>query len=160
MVKKELNVSYQVWATATELPKEDLELLEEARKATVKAYAPYSHFRVGAAALLANGKIISGANQENASFPAGTCAERVVLAAASAMYNSTSILTLAISYESDQRKSDSPVAPCGICRQALLEFSTQFNQPIRLLLAGMEGMVYEIGDAATLLPFSFKATDL
>lgn len=160
MVKKELNVGYQVWNTATELLKEDLALLEEARRATAKAYAPYSRFRVGAAALLANGKIVSGANQENASFPAGTCAERVVLAAASAMYNGTSILTLAISYESDQRKSDKPVAPCGICRQAILEFATQFNQPIRLLLAGMEGMVYEIGDAASLLPFSFKATDL
>lgn len=161
MRKEAISFEYGVLDDASLLSKTDKELLQKAKLATQTSYAPYSQFCVGAAALLANGVIISGSNQENASSPAGLCAERVVLAAAAATHHNIPIETIAISYDNKRTStSGRPVAPCGICRQSLLETQSQQQTPIRLILSGMEGKVLIIDDIRHLLPFSFTAADM
>jgi len=157
---KEIRFQYQVLPDASMLSSEDAQLLQMARAATSKAYAPYSQFNVGAVAMLNNGKTIEGTNQENASYPIGICAERVLLSAVSSLYNGVAIKTIAISCHNLKGESKNPVSPCGLCRQSLLEQTLRQHQPIRLILSGMEGMVYIIDDATFLLPLSFTADDM
>jgi cytidine deaminase len=142
------------------LPVEDGALLQKAKDACHLAYAPYSLFKVGAVALLSNGHVISGANQENASFPAGLCAERVLLATASGSYPNCSITTIAISYVGENINSHHPITPCGICRQSLVEYEQRFRSPIKLILGGQTGKVYLLSSASLLLPLSFGSEDM
>ncbi|MDP4255034.1 MAG: cytidine deaminase, partial [Bacteroidota bacterium] len=114
MEKKEFAFSFEVYGSADELNRDDAALLRLAREATKKSYAPYSRFRVGAAARLLSGELVTGANQENASFPAGLCAEGVLLATASSLYPGMAIDTLAVSYDNERGPSDRPISPCGI----------------------------------------------
>jgi cytidine deaminase len=160
MQKKEYHFSYKVYDSAAELPAEDGLLLDKAREATAHAYAPYSHFRVGAAARLNNDQFITGSNQENASFPAGICAERVLLSVAASIYPDMPIRAIAISYFNEKGPAEQPISPCGICRQSLQEFETRTRQPIRLILGGQTGPVYVIPQSGSLLPFAFVADDL
>lgn len=148
------------YESSDELSNEDAALLQQARITTEQAYAPYSNFKVGAAALLANGAIVSGTNQENASYPVGICAERVLLSAAAAQYPGTAIDTIAVSYKSDTIKNYEPVSPCGMCRQALIEQQERFNKNIRLILSGQNGKVHVIENAGDLLPFAFESSHL
>jgi cytidine deaminase len=156
MKEEVFQFSYLVYDSPDELSEEDRKLLSTALDATSLAYAPYSQFNVGAAAKLANGEIIKGGNQENASFPAGICAEGVVLAVASSQFPNVPIDTLAISYNSNSNKSDHPIAPCGICRQSLQQFRDKAGSPVRLILGGAEGKVFVVSDASALLPLAFK----
>lgn len=160
MQQHRIDFTYDVYDDISELKKEDAELLTRARTATKIAYAPYSNFYVGAAALLKNGEIVIGSNQENASYPVGICAERVLLGTAANLYPGIGIETMAISYDSKQEKSDRPISPCGMCRQALLEFENRTSQPIRLILSGQKGKVQVIHTVTNLLPFAFTSTDL
>lgn len=160
MKKVDFKFEFKVYESIDELTETDAALLDEARKVTKNAYAPYSHFRVGAAAKLNNGEIITGTNQENASFPLGLCAERVLLANAASMFPQTPIEAMAVSYHNKNGASINPISPCGICRQNLLEYETRFNQPIRIILGGQQGKVYIIEKAAMLLPLSFSADAL
>lgn len=160
MKKNDYSFSYEVYDSIADLKEEDAWLLQEAREVTQHAYAPYSNFQVGAVAKLVNGEIVAGSNQENASFPVGLCAERVLLASASSLYPKVPIESLAVSYRSGTAESDHPVAPCGICRQSLQEFEDRLKHPIRLILGGMEGKIYIIEKASMLLPLSFSGDDL
>ena len=152
--------SYEVYNSAADLNKEDAWLLQHAKETTKDAYAPYSHFQVGAAARLMNGSIVKGTNQENASYPVGICAERVLLSAAATLYPQVPIESIAISYRSPTVKSDHPVTPCGICRQSLQEYEQRVHNPIRLILGGIDGKIIIIEKASMLLPLSFGASDL
>jgi cytidine deaminase len=160
MKNEEYQFSFEVYDSGNELKKEDQELLDKAMAITKNAYAPYSHFHVGAAARLANGEIVTGTNQENASYPAGICAERVLLSVAASLYPNIPIESLAITHRPGKGVSDHPVAPCGICRQSLQEFENRVKQPIRLILGGMEGNIYVIPKASSLLPFGFSGDEL
>src|SRR3984957_14916568 len=160
MRREEFTFSFEVYDNVEELTTEDAFLLNEAKAVTRHAYAPYSRFRVGAAARLQNGEIITGTNQENASFPAGICAERVLLSAAAARYPGMPVESIAISYFNEQGPADRPISPCGICRQSLQEFETRTRQPIRLILGGQTGPVYVIPQSGSLLPIAFVADDL
>lgn len=161
MKKEQVSFSYEVWDAAGLLPEADRELFKKAQKVTRLAYAPYSRFFVGAAALLRNGQTITGTNQENASFPVGICAERVLLSAAASLYPGEPVLTIAISYFNENgSKSERPLAPCGICRQSLLEYEMRQRQPIRFILGGMEGKIFVIDDVKTLLPLYFSGSDM
>ena len=152
--------SISVYDSIEELSQEDAFILSEARAITQFAYAPYSNFLVGAAAKLINGETVTGTNQENASYPAGICAERVLLSCAASQYPGTGIETMAIAYNNLKGKSDRPVSPCGICRQSFAEFQQRTKTPMRIILSGMEGEVQVIENAAYLLPLVFSSDDL
>lgn len=161
-MKVKSEFEFEIFNDISELQKEDAELLEEARKTTQKAYAPYSNFFVGAAAIFNNGEKVYGTNQENASYPVGICAERVLLASAAMLQTDEPIKTMAISYNNLSRKgeSDQPISPCGMCRQSLAEYEDRTKQPMRIILSGMEGKVMIIESATQLLPFSFGGDSL
>jgi cytidine deaminase len=151
---------YEVFNDISELSEDDAWLLTEAREVTEQAYAPYSNFHVGAVAILENGEVVAGTNQENASYPVGICAERVLLGSVATIHPDVPIKTIAISYNSEEVKSDHPISPCGMCRQALLEYETRTKKPIRLIMSGQEGKVYIIKTASFLLPFAFTSNEL
>lgn len=160
MNKEEYRFGFEVYDSIDELDSHDAWLLNEARGVTQTAYAPYSNFNVGAVAKLANGEIVAGTNQENASYPVGLCAERVLLSSAATLYPNIGIETMAISYNNINGESNHPISPCGICRQSLSEYEERMHQSIRLILSGMEGKVYVIEKSSNLLPLSFSSTDL
>lgn len=160
MRKKELRFFVEVYSSVEELSTDDAALLAAARAVTGQAYAPYSRFLVGAAASLQNGKIITATNQENASYPVGICAERVLLSAVASQEQGVAIHTIAVSYNNLQGESNHPVSPCGICRQSLAEYEERFGQPIRIILSGMTGEVHIVDTVQHLLPLSFGSTDM
>lgn len=137
-----------------DLSEKDRKLIDAAKEATNRSYAPYSHFSVGAAALLANGIIVTGTNQENAAYPSGTCAERTALFYANSQYPDQAVDTLAIAARSEAGYLDSPIPPCGACRQVLLETEQRFHHPMRILLYSKED-IYLIEGTKDLLPLSF-----
>src|SRR4051812_31499587 len=128
------SISYKELENENEMPPQLSALLEKAKQAIKNAYAPYSKFKVGAAVLLANDTVITGSNQENASSPAGICAERVALSAASAMHPNEAVIAIAISAKGNDKTVISPVTPCGICRQTLLEYEFRFDRNIQIIL--------------------------
>lgn len=130
-------------------------LMHEAVKAKENAYAPYSKFMVGAALLLANGEVIRGNNQENMAYPSGQCAERVAFYFAGAQYPGVPILKVAITAASSEFPSDHPVAPCGACRQAMLEYEMNQDVAITLIMKGTTGKVYRLSGVRQLLPLFF-----
>ncbi len=160
MKRLEQTISYEVYNSSDELNEADKLLLNEARSLTALSYAPYSKFHVAAVARMSNGEIVNGTNQENASFPVGLCAERVLLAAASSVFPGEAIDTMAISYNNNRDESEHPVAPCGICRQSLAEFETRMKQPVRLILSGQKGEVLIFEKSTLLLPFGFDGAEL
>ncbi len=157
MKKEQLSIDYRI------LPREEfddaLRQLEDAAiEAARKAYAPYSHFSVGAALRLEDGTIITGSNQENASYPLGICAERNALFHAGATYPDKAVKELLIvAFAGDKRANRA--APCGGCRQVILETSARYHTPIRIILPGeKDALILE--DNAYLLPFGFDASFL
>ena len=151
-----IQIPFTAFDQITDLDPDDATLVKDARDICKSAYAPYSKFRVGAMALMEDGSRIHGTNQENASYPIGLCAERVLLAAVSSIAPGKAIKSMAISYESDEVDANAPVAPCGICRQSLVEFESRFKNPMRLLLSGQSGKIILVNSASDLLPFAFK----
>jgi cytidine deaminase len=156
-MKKQFSFEYEVFESITDLNEKDAQLLEKARDLTDDAYAPYSQFRVAAVARMADGSLIAGTNQENASYPVGICAERVLLSTISSIKPRMAIESIAISYNSNQVRSEQPVSPCGICRQSLQEYEQRIKQPIRLIMAGMKGQIIILKDSAALLPLAFTS---
>ena len=155
----EFKIIYKV-RCHSELSPEEQALLTSATEAATKAYAPYSHFRVGAAVLLENGEILSGCNQENAAFPSGLCAERVTVFYANAKYPDVAVDTLLITVlDENGNYRGEPVPPCGACRQVLSETETRQGKPMRILLVG-KSEVHEFSSVSDLLPFIFSGNEL
>ena len=144
----------------SELSADEQLLLAQATEAMQRAYAPYSGFRVGAAIVLENGVIVQGNNQENMAYPSGLCAERVAFFHAGAMYPGERIHKLAITAGSDQFPSERPIAPCGACRQSMLEYELNQGQPITLLMRGLKGRIYRVKGIQSLLPLYFNEEGL
>ncbi|MBQ2169585.1 MAG: cytidine deaminase [Prevotella sp.] len=155
-LKIEIDIQY---CSTDELSVEDRELVEKAIKATDNSYSKYSHFCVGAAVRLADGAIVIGANQENAAFPSGLCAERSAIFAAQSQFPELAITTLAIAAKNHNGLVPHAVSPCGACRQVILEIEDRYKQPIRILLYGTEG-TYVIKSIKDLMPLSFAETDM
>lgn len=143
-----------VQAQKSELSESQQSLLDAAHTAATKAYAPYSNFRVGAAVLLENGTMVTGANHENAAYPAGICAERAALAAIPAD-KSNRVKTIAIAYLPGEGAGNGPLSPCGICRQTILEAELFQEAPIAVLMSSPQGEVLMVEAARHLLPFHF-----
>lgn len=157
---KELNLNVKIGLYAIEeLDAPDRELVERAIDATNGAYAPYSGFFVGAALRLANGDIVIGANQENAAFPSGLCAERTAVFAAQANHPTQAIHTLAIAARNAGGLTAQPVSPCGACRQVILEIEERYKQPVRILLYGTSG-IYVVDSIKDLLPLCFVDSNM
>jgi len=155
MNQKDIVISIKV-ALYDELGEADRHLVDEARAATLRAYAPYSNFRVGAAVLLDNGEVLSGSNQENAAYPSGLCAERTTAFYAHSRYPDARFETVAIAArDTSGNEIMSPISPCGACRQSLLEFETLARHDVRVLLVGAEE-IYILPSVKSLLPLSFS----
>ena len=152
MTEKNITTKVQVLAY-NELNQEDKNLVDLAKEATKSSYTPYSHFNVGAALLLDNGVMIKGANQENAAF-AGICAERSACYNAGANYPGVGIKKVAITAFQNGDFVKEPCAPCGVCRQALLEFEVQAGHPMEVILIGRDP-IYRLESIKSTLPLSF-----
>lgn len=150
----------EVFNSLADLPSEIQSLLLQAIETRKNAYAPYSKFRVGAAILLENGKVVVGSNQENAAYPSGLCAERVAIFQAGAIYPNVKMLTLAITAASDTNPTVSPIPPCGGCRQAIAEYEFKQETPIEIYFMGEKGVIYKSNSITNLLPLSFDKTSL
>lgn len=155
-----INTRFTVYSSLDLLPSEIQSLMLQAVEVRKNAYAPYSHFRVGAAILLDNGKIVLGSNQENAAYPSGLCAERVAIFQAGAIYPDAKIVKLAITAASDTNPTTSPIPPCGACRQSIAEYEFKQENPIEIYFMGETGEVYLSDSIANLLPLSFDKSSL
>lgn len=153
MQEKKVITKIQVYSY-TDLTEADKKLIDLAKEATKSSYTPYSHFNVGAAVRLENGVLIKGCNQENAAFPAGICAERSACFNAGANYPDVAIEAIAIIAVQNGEVVKDPCSPCGVCRQALLEFETRSGKPMQVLLAGRD-KVFHLESMKSLLPLSF-----
>lgn len=154
MMKRKIEITFEVFAPE-ELCAEDKMLMESAREATRRSYAPYSRFHVGAAALLENGIIVTGTNQENVASPSGLCAERTTLFYANSQYPDVPVVALAIAADSEKGGMvHTPISPCGACRQVMLETEKRYGTPMRVLLCGMEEVIV-VQSAQALLPLAF-----
>jgi len=160
MRKEQFICPYTVYDNPDELDPQDAELLRWAHEATARSYAPYSKFHVGAAARMANGEIVTGNNIENAAYPSGLCAERVTLFAAQAKFPGVPIEALAVVAHSETKTIDEPVAPCGACRQVMVEVERLSKRPMRILCQGETGAIMAFDGIESLMPFIFKDTFL
>ncbi len=154
-----LTTAIEVYDSRDELTAIEQTLIDAAEKACHKAYAPYSEFNVGAAVLLENGEIITGSNQENAAYPSGLCAERTAIFYANAQYPDSPVQSIAIIAKNKNGVLENPVAPCGACRQVLLETELRFKKPYDILLVG-QSSIQKIKSSKDLLPLSFVGEGL
>ncbi len=149
-MKKEFRFDYEHYEALEALSEADRELVAEAEKATAQAQAPYSKFRVGAAARLRSGKILRGSNIESEVYPAGLCAERTLLFYAQANHAGDPVQTLAIASNPSVREC----YPCGQCRQVMIDVERRQGSPMRVVMSG-NGTATAVESAALLLPFTF-----
>ncbi len=159
MAEKQLNITYQEYSSVEEMPEEDQVLVAAALEAQKGSYSPYSHFQVGAALRLANGVIVKGANQENAAYPSGLCAERTTLFWAGANYPDVPMDTLAIAGSDHGVLCDSPASPCGACRQVMAEYQKKHNRPMKVILVGAK-RIRKFFSVDDILPFIFDSLSM
>ena len=151
IMENRFSFDYQHYDSPEGMPAGDRELVEEARPAVARAYAPYSKFRVGAAARLRSGKILCGSNQESEVFPSGMCAERSLLYYLQANFSGVRIVALATASVPGEREC----YPCGACRQVLADTEKRQGSPIRVVMcSGHSATVVQ--EARQLLPFTFE----
>ena len=159
MKKRDISVSVDIYESRGEMPEEYRNLVSEATAAAKSAYAPYSGFCVGAAVMMENGEVITGSNQENAAYPSGLCAERVAVFYAKAKYPDVAIKQLAVVALKGVEVVDPPAAPCGACRQVLIEYEEKQGSPLKLLLSGKNETI-KVTSSADLMPLSFGSKEL
>ena len=150
-----ISANLEVYESQAELPGDVERLMEKAIEAREKSYSPYSKFKVGAAILLENGEVVTGSNQENASYPAGLCAERTAIFYAGAKYPGISILKMALTARSENHQVEVPTPPCGSCRQAIAEYEVKQKQSIEIYFMGEKGKVVKSNSISDLLPLIF-----
>lgn len=156
----EITSKIEQYQSAKELPENEQLLIEKAYEYAQYAHAPYSNFKVGCAIKLENGKIVGGSNQENASYPAGICAERTALSSCASQFPNVAIEKMAIVVNDENFLLTMPTAPCGICRQTIQEVEGMYNKQIQILFPGENGSFYKAESIKSLLPLSFKAKHL
>lgn len=156
MTEQELRIQFVEYSSIDELNAEDKELATEAVAAMGNAYAPYSHFHVGAAVRMSNGQIVRGSNQENAAFPSGLCAERTAMFAASAKYPDKDMHSIAIAGGVHGRLADAPTTPCGACRQVMAQYQTKSGKPMTVIMVGKR-KIWKFEKVDYILPFIFDS---
>jgi cytidine deaminase len=155
MKKITISADLEVYDAEAELPQDVQDLMKEAIEARENSYSPYSKFKVGAAILLENGEVVTGSNQENASYPAGLCAERTAIFYAGAKYPGVKIIKMALSARSENHLVEVPTPPCGSCRQAIAEYEVKQDQAIEIYFMGEKGKVVKAQSISDLLPLIF-----
>ena len=160
MKEVKIESTIYVYDSLEELPSNIQLLMRKAAEAREKAYAPYSKFQVGTAILLDNNQIITGSNQENASYPSGLCAERTAIYYANSQYPNAQILQMAITAGSKNNKTTSPIPPCGACRQAIAEYEVKQDKSIEIYFMGEVGKVAKSNSLSNLLPLIFDKSVL
>ena len=155
MEKKTLTIPYEEYASVEELDAKDRALLEAAIAAVDGSYAPYSHFNVGAAVRLADGTVVKGANQENAAYPSGLCAERTAMFAASANHPGVPFESLAVVCSREGTLMPNPGSPCGACRQVMAQYEREAGRPMRIIL-GSGGPILVFEGVESLMPLIFN----
>ncbi len=156
MTEKAFNIKYEEYSSLDELNAEDRELAQAAIEGMRGSYAPYSHFNVGAAVRMTNGQIVRGANQENAAFPSGLCAERTAMFAASAKYPDKEMVSLALVGGIYGRITDEPATPCGACRQVMAQYQTRSGKPMSVIMVGAK-KVWKFEKIDDILPLIFDS---
>ena len=156
MTNKEIKIAYCEYESIDQLDSKDKVLAETAIEAISGSYAPYSKFNVGAAVRFDDGEIIKGANQENAAYPSGTCAERTALFYAGASRPDQPIEAIAIAASQNGELLENPVTPCGACRQVMVQYQIKSGIAMKVILIGSKKiMVFDkVND---LLPFVFDS---
>jgi len=152
--------AFEIFDSIDELDSESKYLAHKAKEAASHAYAPYSKFLVGAAVLLEDGKVITGTNQENAAYPSGMCAERVVMYAIASQYSDQKIVKLAVVAKRKNAKELFPATSCGACRQVMLEFEVRQQSPIQVVMQDQNHKWVVASSAESLLPFGFTKVNL
>lgn len=160
MKKYTLQTEFSVYASPEEMTAPERELLFLAKNALEHSYSPYSHFKVGAAVLLENGKMLGGSNYENASYPLCICAEQTVLTTAANQYPGVPVLAIAVTVRNPAKVIDKPGPPCGACRQVICETEMKNRQYMRVILQGETGPVYIFEKGKDLLPLAFDGSYL
>ncbi|MFD2726718.1 cytidine deaminase [Hyunsoonleella rubra] len=151
---------FYIFENAEALPKDVGGLMNKALEARQNAYAPYSNFKVGAALLLDSGEVVTGSNQENASYPSGLCAERTAVYYAGAKYPGSRIMKIAITAGASNGNTSKPIPPCGACRQAIAEYEIKQKTPIEIYFMGTSGEVIKSDSLKNLLPLIFDNSQL
>ena len=160
MKEIQIETKLSVFESFEELSQSEKDFMNQAIEIRKKAYAPYSKFQVGAAIVLDNGVVLQGSNQENAAYPSGLCAERVVIFYAGANYPNSKIMKLFISATPSDRDSENPIPPCGSCRQSIAEYEIKQDLPIEIYFMGAKGAIYKSDSLKNLLPFMFDKNNL
>jgi len=156
MTSKEIKIAYLEYRSLDELDVQDRCLAQAAIDATSQSYAPYSKFNVGAAVMFEDGEIVKGANQENAAYPSGLCAERTALFYASASRPDKAMTSLAIAASQNGKLCQTPATPCGACRQVMAQYQTKSGKPMSVLLVGVE-KIWKFSKVDDLLPLIFDS---
>ncbi len=156
MTDREIKIKYLEYGSIEEMNPEDRELAAEALKAMSGAYAPYSHFHVGAAVRMSNGQIVRGANQENAAFPSGLCAERTAMFSASARYPDKDMQSIAIAGGVMGRLAREPVTPCGACRQVMAQYQAKSGKPMSVIMMSAD-KIWKFDKVDDILPLIFDS---
>ena len=156
MINKEFLIKYEEFSSLQEMNEKDRALAQAAIDAAKGSYSPYSHFQVGAALLLENGVLVKGANQENAAYPAGLCAERTAMFWAGANYPGVPFDTLAVAGHDHGVLCESPSSPCGGCRQVMAEYQKKAGKPLTVILVGSR-RILKFRQVDDLLPFIFAS---
>ena len=156
MTNKEIKIAYQEFDSIDQLLPKDRELAQAAIDATKLSYAPYSNFNVGAAVMFEDGEIIKGANQENAAYPSGLCAERTALFYASASRPDKPMSAIAIAASQNGNLLQNPATPCGACRQVMAQYQLKSGRPMMTLLIGAE-KIWKFEKIDDLLPLIFDS---
>jgi cytidine deaminase len=154
--KDKIITEINIFDSISDCPKSIQNLMKAAHEAREKAYAPYSSFHVGAAILLENGKVVTGSNQENASYPAGLCAERTAIFYAGSKYPDVKIKSIALTAGPKGKDNKEAVPPCGSCRQAIAEYEQNQKAPIAIYFMGKSGKVKKVDSLLSLLPLAFS----
>ena len=156
MTSKEIKIAYREYSNIDQLEPQDKELALAAVEALSGSYAPYSNFNVGAAVRMEDGEIVKGANQENAAYPSGLCAERTALFYASASRPDKAITSIAIVAGQNGNLCAVPATPCGACRQVMAQYQIKGGKPMSVILAGAE-KVWVFDKVDDLLPLIFDS---
>lgn len=156
MIKKQINTVYEEYSSLGELIPEDRELAQAAIEGMRGSYAPYSHFNVGAAVRMSNGQIVRGANQENAAFPSGLCAERTAMFAAGAKYPDKDMVSIALAGGIYGKLNEEPATPCGACRQVMAQYQSKSGKPMSVIMVGSR-RIWKFARVDDILPLIFDS---